>query len=150
MQALTADTRGILNPQEGAAHFTLSRYAPSPAVAARVERFWIVDWDLRGRSPFTQDVLPHPCVNVVFEQGIGRVYGLVRNKFSRRLEGTGMALGTKFRPGAFAAFVDVPMARLVGRSLALTEAFGPDAARLERDVASHDDRAARMAAIERF
>jgi AraC-like DNA-binding protein len=150
MQVLTADTRGILNPQAGAAHFRLTRHAPSPAVAARVDRHWIVGWDLRGRSPFTQDVLPHPCVNVVFEQGNGRVYGLVKTRFSRRLEGTGMALGTKFRPGAFAAFVDVPMTRLVGRSLSLPEAFGPDAARLEREVASHADPAEQVSAIERF
>src|SRR5689334_8589607 len=101
---LPADTRGSLTPQQGASHFTLPRHAPAPEAANRIERHWIVSWDLRGRSPFTQHVLPHPCVNLVFEQGDGRVYGLVRDKFSRRLEGTGAAIGTKFRPGAFAAF----------------------------------------------
>jgi AraC-like DNA-binding protein len=151
MPVLTADTRGILNPQQGATHFTLTRHAPSPEIAARVERHWIVSWDLRGRSPYTQDVLPHPCVNVVFERGgAGRVYGLVKARFSRRLEGTGMAVGTKFRPGAFAGYVDVPMTRLVGRSLALTEAFGPDAARMERDVSSAASVEEQVAAVERF
>ena len=150
MNVLTADTRGILNPQQGASHFMLTRHAPAPEVAGRVERHWIVSWDLRGRSPYTQEILPHPCVNLVFEQGHGRVYGLVRNRFSRRLEGTGMAVGTKFRPGAFAAFVDVPMTRLVGRSLALTEAFGPEAARLEREVSGHADLTDQVAAVERF
>ncbi|HEY7620442.1 MAG TPA: helix-turn-helix domain-containing protein [Solirubrobacteraceae bacterium] len=167
MPVLTADTRGILNPHEGATHFTLTRHAPSPEIADRVERHWIVTWDLRGRSPYTQDVLPHPCVNLVFEGGErggagraerggtgrpsrGRVYGLVRTTFSRRLEGTGMAVGTKFRPGAFAAYVDVPMTRLVGRSLALTEAFGPHATRLERDVSKAGDVDDQVAAVERF
>ena len=150
MQALTVDTRGILNPQQGASHFTLTRHAPAPEIAAYVDRHWIVSWDLRGRSPFTQDVLPHPCVNVVFEQGHGRVYGLVRDRFTRRLEGTGTVVGTKFRPGAFALFVGVPMARLVGRSIALSEAFGSDVVRLEGAVASTDDLGVQVAAVERF
>jgi AraC-like DNA-binding protein len=147
---LTADTRGILDPQRGGSNFTLTRHAPAPEVAHRIERHWIVSWDLRGRSPYTQHVLPHPCVNLVFEQGDGRVYGLVRDRFSRRLEGTGSAIGTKFRPGAFAAFVDVPMPRLVGRSLALTEAFGAAAERLEHDVRVAADATEHVTAVERF
>ena len=150
MAMATADTRGILNPQRGASHFALTRHAPAAEVAERIDRHWIVRWDLRGRSPFTQDVLPHPCVNLVFQEGEGRVFGVVRHRFSRRLEGAGMAVGTKFRPGAFAAFVDIPMSRLVGRSLPVTEAFGADGARLEREVARHDDEAEQVAAVERF
>jgi AraC-like DNA-binding protein len=149
-RTIAADTRGILNPERGAAHFGLTRHVPSPAVAERVERHWIVRWDLRGRSPYTQEVLPHPCVNLVFQEGEGRVYGIVRTKFSRRLEGAGMAAGTKFRPGAFAAFVDVPMTRLVERSLSLGEAFGPDGQRLEREVGGRGDVAEQVAAVERF
>jgi AraC-like DNA-binding protein len=150
MAIATADTRGILNPQRGASHFALTRHAPAPEVAERIDRHWIVRWDLRGRSPFTQDVLPHPCVNLVFQEGEGRVFGVVRHRFSRRLEGAGMAVGTKFRPGAFAAFVDIPMSRLVGRSVPVAEAFGADGARLERDVACHGDEAEQVAAVERF
>ena len=147
---LTADTRGILNPQLGAAHFGLTRHVPSPEIAERVERHWIVRWDLRGRSPYTQEVLPHPCVNLVFQEGEGRVYGIVPAKFSRRLEGEGVAVGTKFRPGAFAGFIDFPMSRLVARSLSLTEAFGSYGNSLEREVAAHADVADQVAAVERF
>jgi AraC-like DNA-binding protein len=150
MAIATADTRGILNPQRGASHFTLTRHAPTPEVAERVERHWIVRWDLRGRSPFTQDVLPHPCVNLVFENGEGRVYGVVRHRFSRRLEGAGAAVGTKFRPGAFAAFVDIPMSRLVGRSVTVEEAFGVDGAALQGEVTGLADDAEQVAAVERF
>jgi AraC-like DNA-binding protein len=148
---MAVDTRGILNPRLGAAHFGLTRHAPSSEVADRVERHWIVRWDLRGRSPYTQEVLPHPCVNLVFVEGEGgRIHGIVPTTFSRRLEGAGMALGTKFRPGAFATFVDVPMTGLVGRSLSLTEAFGRDGERLERDVAGEADLAEQVACVERF
>lgn len=110
---------------------------------ARVERHWIVRWDLRGQSPFTQEVLPHPCVNLVFEGGEGRVYGVVRSKFSRRLEGAGVGVGTKFRPGAFAGFTDVPMASLVGRSLPARDVFGAE-------IAACDDVVAQVATVERF
>jgi AraC-like DNA-binding protein len=150
MGIATADTRGILNPERGASHFTLTRHAPAPEVAERIERHWIVRWDLRGRSPFTQDVLPHPCVNLVFENGEGRIFGVVRHKFSRRLEGAGMAVGTKFRPGAFAVFVDIPMSRLVGRSVPIAEAFGSDGARLQREVAGQEDEAGQVAVVEGF
>src|ERR1044071_9552344 len=150
MAIATADTRGILNPRRGSSFFTLTRHAPAPEIAERVERHWIVRWDLRGRSPFTQDVLPHPCVNVVFENGEGRIYGVVPERFSRRLEGAGEAVGTKFRPGAFAAFVDVPMSRLVGGSVAIAEAFGSDGERLQREVGRCADDAEQVAAVERF
>jgi AraC-like DNA-binding protein len=150
MAIATADTRGILNPRRGAAYFSLTRHAPGAEVASRVERHWIVRWDLRGRSPFTQDVLPHPCMNVVFEGGEGRVYGVVRHRFSRRLEGVGSAVGTKFRPGAFAAFVSLPMHGLVGRSVPVAEAFGGDGERLQREVAALDDEAEQVACVERF
>jgi AraC-like DNA-binding protein len=150
MAIATADTRGILNPRRGASQFTLTRHAPAPEVAERIDRHWIVRWDLRGRSPFTQDVLPHPCVNVVFEAGEGRIFGVVRHRFSRRLEGAGMAVGTRFRPGAFASFVDIPMSRLVGRSVPVAEAFGADGGRLQRAVAAAGDEAEQVAIVERF
>jgi AraC-like DNA-binding protein len=150
MAITTADTRGILNPQRGASHFTLTRHAPAPDVAQRVDRHWIVRWDLRGRSPFTQDVLPHPCVNLVFQDGEGRVFGVVRHRFSRRLEGAGVAVGTRFKPGAFAAFVDIPMSRLVGRSVPVAEAFGADGVRLQGEVAAEGEQAEQVAAVERF
>jgi AraC-like DNA-binding protein len=150
MGIATADTRGILNPQRGASHFTLTRHAPASEVAERIDRHWIVRWDLRGRSPFTQDVLPHPCVNLVFQDSEGRIFGVVRDRFSRRLEGAGVAVGTRFRPGAFAAFVDLPMSGLVGRSVPVSEAFGADGARLQRDVVALDDEAEQVAAVERF
>jgi AraC-like DNA-binding protein len=150
MAIATADTRGILNPQRAGSQFALTRHAPAAEIAARVDRFWIVRWDLRGRSPFTQDVLPHPCINLVFQDGEGRIFGVVRERFSRRLEGAGMAVGTRFRPGAFAGFVDMPMSALVGRSVPVTEVFGPDGAGLERAVAAADEPTEQVGAVERF
>ncbi len=58
-------THGILNPRAGKAHFTLDRVAPSAELAALVERYWLIRWDLRDAPPFAQETLPHPCVNLV-------------------------------------------------------------------------------------
>ena len=70
----TASHRGILHP--AATPFTLSRHRPAPDLAVFVERHWIVRWDLRGRAPFRQETLPHPCVNIVIERDRARVYGV--------------------------------------------------------------------------
>lgn len=96
-------THGILAPADGRRHFTLTRRLPHPALAARVERHWTVRWDLRGCAPFTQEILPHPCVNLAFQDARGGVFGMVAGRDSRLLTGRSGALGTKFRPGAFAA-----------------------------------------------
>lgn len=151
MEERVTDTRGILHPQAGAQRFALTRHPAGAEVATHVDRHWIVRWDLRGRSPYTQEVLPHPCVNLVFEGGRGRVFGVVRDKFSRRLEGAGSALGTRFRPGAFAGFVATPMTALVGRSVSVVEAFGPDGAALDEAVsAAGEDLAAAVGPVEAF
>jgi AraC-like DNA-binding protein len=137
--------RGILRP--GAAPFRLFRTAPPEDLAAWVEAFWIVRWDLRGQAPHTQENLPHPSVHVVVDPGGARVVGVPRGRFTRVLEGAGGALGTKFHPGAFRAFTDGPVSRLTGRDWAVSEVLGADPAPLERAVAAAgDDEGALVAA----
>jgi AraC-like DNA-binding protein len=146
------DTRGILNPREGAEHFTLTRHAPPPEVAARVERTWIVTWDLRGRPPYTSEVLPHPCVNLAFVSGAGRIWGVVLSKDRRHLSGKGLVVGTKFRPGGFLGFAPhVSQRALAGTSVTLEAAFGRDGGRLERRIAALGaDAAEQAAAVDAF
>jgi hypothetical protein len=108
----TASHRGILNPASGRAHFRLTRHEPAADLAPWVERHWVVRWDLRGREPYLQETLPHPCVNVVVEDRHGWVFGVGTERAGRLLEGRGEAVGTKFRPGAFAPFSPLPVAGL--------------------------------------
>ena len=65
-----ADHRGILNPAEGFEHFRLDRQPPAPDLAPFVEQHWVVAWDLRGRAPYTSEVLPYPSFHVVVEDGV--------------------------------------------------------------------------------
>jgi AraC-like DNA-binding protein len=124
LEAATASTRGILNPAAGRARFTLTRHRPAPDLAFFVERHWIVSWDLRGREPYLQQTLPHPCVNMVVESERARVYGIETQRSGQLLRGRGRAVGTKFRPGAFRPFVDFDAAELTDTSVPIRDLFG--------------------------
>lgn len=154
----TASTLGILGAGRRPLPFTLARYAPSDAVAARVDRHWCTRWDLPDGREHVQEVLPHPCVNLVVHRGIAAVYAIPLQRDARRLTGRGAAVGTKFRPGAFAGLCRVPLAAWRGGSLSLPDAFGPDGGVLEAEllaVAGDGDPdeagvAGTIAAVERF
>lgn len=147
----TTSTAGVLRPDQLGQVFTLARRVPSAAVAGRVERHWITRWDLRGREDHVQEVLPHPCVNLVAYSGIVRVHGIPVARDVRRLSGQGAAIGTKFRPGAFAAFSRIPMPELRDQAATLEQALGPDGRALEAEIlAAIPDVDAVIAAVERF
>jgi AraC-like DNA-binding protein len=146
----TVTTRGILEPGAAAAHFQLTRLPPSPDLAPFVERHWIVAWDLRGRPPFTQEVLPHPCVNLVVEPGLAAVHGVGSGRFARELRMRGRAVGVKFRPGGFRPFVDFDIAELTGRDRPLHVMFGAAGAALAEAIEATPDERAATGVMERF
>jgi AraC-like DNA-binding protein len=115
------DARGIVAPDAGLRRFTLDRLEPSPAVGRFVAWYWRVRWDLRGEAPHTQQVLSHPVVNVVFQDGGGIVVGVQTSISERTLADEGWALGVMFRPAGFSAFGEVP----VDATLPIGDVFGP-------------------------
>jgi AraC-like DNA-binding protein len=127
----TATTRGILEPG-AASTYKLTRFAPSEDVSAYVERHWVVRWGLGPSRRFTQELLPHPCVNLVTEAHGVAVHGIPLARSRHELAGSGMVVGTKFRPGAFAAFTSVAARELMGRSISLRDVLGEDGTALER------------------
>jgi AraC-like DNA-binding protein len=141
---------GILNPHAGERKFHLSRHPPAPDLAAWVERYWIVCWDLTGQPPYVQETLPNACINLVLEKGRSRIYGVARGKSARRLEGTGRAFGVKFRPGAFRSFVNWPISRLTGGSIRLRTVFGAEGESLEDEVLSRPDEGQMVEGFESF
>ena len=88
--------RGVLRPDLAATRFRLAKHAPSQALASFVEYYWIPRWDLRGEPPFTQTILPHPNVHLVFEASGAGIFGVDRRLFSRSLSGLGLAFGVRF------------------------------------------------------
>lgn len=151
MQQQTASTHGILRPDAGRALFELVRRDPAPDVADLVERHWTVSWSLPPGVAFTQEVLPHPCANLVTEADLVAVHGMPLSRGRKQLDGTGCATGTKFRPGALTAFSGRPARTFVDVSLPPATAFGEPGAALERRLASTaGDPDGHVAAVEQF
>jgi AraC-like DNA-binding protein len=141
----TTSTRGILRPEALGRQFALTRTLPPADLADVIERHWVVQWDLRGREPYRSEVITHPCVNLCFELHGAHVYGVQRPKDARTLSGSGWCVGTKFRPGAFAGFVERPISQLTDRFFAVAELFGADGAALAAAGESADGVDAKLA-----
>ncbi len=140
--------RGVLNVPAGQAARGLSRYWPSSDLAPFVEHYWVVRWDLP--APLVAETVPHPSVHLVLEPGRSEIVGVMRSRFSRRLEGRGRVVGTKFLPGAFRAFVRRPVSAFTDARPPATAVFGRPAASLEAEVLAHDDDGPGLALVEAF
>ena len=135
MDARTAASRrGILDPRRGDARFTLARFDPAPDLAALVDRYWTVRWDLRGQPPHVQETLSYPQVNLVIGTHQPGIFGATTKRFVATLEGDGWVIGTKFRPGGFRPFWRGSVSELTDRSVTIAEAFGEPGAELDAAV----------------
>lgn len=145
--------KGILHPQEQAQHRTLDRLPPGPLVGRFVEWYWIVRWDLRGQPAYLAEVLPHPSVNVTFEQtddSAGAfVNGVYTRKFTRELTGRGRVFGVKFWAGGFGAFTGRDVGAVRDKVLSLGEVFD-DAERLTDMVLAEPTDERRRAVVEAY
>lgn len=140
----TASEHGIL-PARDSAH-TLQRVPAPPDLADLVERFWLVSWDLPAGHRGEVTLVPHPCVNLVFDAGQVWITGVGRDRFTYRYEGTGRVFGVKFRPGGFAPCWREPVATLTGRTVPLAAWWGEVAAdRFAADLAAARDLATLVA-----
>ncbi|GAA4490429.1 helix-turn-helix domain-containing protein [Gluconacetobacter tumulicola] len=82
-----------------------------------IEHFWWVQWSTeQGQS---SEVLSYPSVHIVFEKQHAEIVGIVRKKFTRRLEGDGEVFGIKFRPAMFRQCDSTSACKLTDRTLPL-------------------------------
>jgi AraC-like DNA-binding protein len=133
----TAPPRGVLRSSAAAdpTRYQHARYHPSPDLAAHVEHFWSVQWDLRGLPPERAETLPHPSVHMIFERNAAaRIAGVSRKKFTRVLEGRGGVIAAKFTPGGFYPFSGIPVSTLKDTTVSLRDVFGKAGDALERNV----------------
>jgi AraC-like DNA-binding protein len=146
------EARGLLRqPQTPGGHFHHARLAPSPELAALVQHFWIVRWDLRGHPPQTRENLPHPNVHLTLVPGESCIYGVQTGRFTRVLQGRGGVFGIKFRPGAFRPFLKRSVSSLRNRTMVPRDLFNAAADGVEAAVAAASpDDAAMTAAAEDF
>jgi AraC-like DNA-binding protein len=143
-------SRPIITPRSAAQVTGMVRVAPAEDLADVVEQHWIVRWDYRGRKPVREEVLPDPCVNLSVEPAGRFLYGVGRGRSLHQLEGKGMVIGTKFRPGGFSGFRPGPVSELSGRVLTLPEAFGSAGAGLDLALVQAPDVPAIVDAVSQF
>lgn len=144
------DARGIVAPERGLQKFRLDRHEPSTALARFVDRYWIVTWDLRGQEPFTQHVLSHPVVNVVFGADGAIVHGPATTITARTLSGRGRVLGVMFRPAGFRPFLDRALSTITDQSLPAAGVLGDAADDLVELVTGDADQPTLVATVERL
>ncbi|MFC5450455.1 AraC family transcriptional regulator [Paenibacillus aestuarii] len=139
----TPSNKGILHAEAGLQRFTLKRIEPSADLEPFIEHYWVVRWDLRDQTPFSQTILSYPNVNLSFEQENGKqfsgVYGVPQTTYTRNLRGEGRVLGIKFKPGGFYPFWQQPISMLTGRILSFEGAFGVSAQQLEQMMFTQED-----------
>ncbi|MCD1259504.1 AraC family transcriptional regulator [Paenibacillus athensensis] len=149
-----ASDKGILQAEAGRRKFALSRFEPAPELAVWIEHYWAVRWDLRGEEPYRQIVLSYPSFNIAFENERTRtfcgIYGVPGQPYVRHLEGEGLVLGVKFRPGGFYPFSRQPAAALTGKTAPLGDVFGAEAEALGERLLALDDEAEMAGLAERF
>ena len=142
--------RGVLHQDLAAGRFQLSRHQPSAALRPFVDFHWIVRWDLSGQQPYEQKILPHPNVNLAFEESGSAVFGVDRKLFVRRIGGHGKALGVRFSPGGFRPFWNAPVSRLTDRTIPAAEVFGIAAEAAQEAIMQAPGDAAMVAQAEEF
>jgi len=140
----TAQPKGVL----------VTRHVPPDDLSDIVERFWIARWDLEGRAPVEQEVLPVPCVNVAFGEHRPGVHGPVTNRFVAHLAGRGSVVGIEFRPAGCRALLRAGLepSHLVDHPLAVGEAFSASSAveSLGTDLATATSDSAKLDHVATF
>jgi AraC-like DNA-binding protein len=142
--------RGLLDWRTGETRFRLTRYVPSNDMAYFVQRYWIVEWDLRGMPAHSQETLTHPCVNLVFERGKSVLVGVETGIATDVLQGQDFVFGIKFKPGAFYPFLNASASTITNTKLKPEAIFGLDIIPLEDLVLSAPDVDAMIAHVEAF
>jgi AraC-like DNA-binding protein len=143
--------KGVVAPAQARKKFRMERYLPAPALAAFLDHFWIVEWDLEGQPPFVQRTLPYPCVHLVFDSRVrSGIWGVPSGAFDYELKGAGKVCGLRFRPGAFRAILGRPLHTITDQVLGLSEVFPWDALEAERAVLGALDDAGMMAAASQL
>jgi AraC-like DNA-binding protein len=140
---------GVLRHSPSPGSYRHTRYAPAAVLANWVEHFWLESWDLRGREMQTREVLPHPCIHLVFARNRSRIYGVQLSRFVRELKGEDYILGVKFLPGAFYPCLGKPVYSIANTSIPAQQLFN-DAADVEAEVLACSDDRGMVEAASRF
>ncbi|GAB3669383.1 helix-turn-helix domain-containing protein [Actinocorallia lasiicapitis] len=143
----TTSEHGLLNGP--AFDFLLERVPAADALTEYVERHWMTSWSLPDGLSGPVTLLPHPCVNLVYDSGALMAFGVGRELFTYTCEGTGRVFGIKFRPGGFQPFLGRPLAEITDSGVPLAALWGEvDAGLFAHDLSRADGLEELVAAAE--
>lgn len=134
--------RGLVSDRSADQHIQSSLFAPPPALADLVDRFWTARWVLPADATHDIELLGDPCVHIVFEAGRSRIVGVWTMLWRRRLEGHGLIRAAKLRPGCAARVLPNPVGTYTDQITPLRTVFPTLPAHLETDILdapSHED-----------
>ncbi|MDQ6526143.1 helix-turn-helix domain-containing protein [Nocardioides sp. LHD-245] len=109
---------------------SLRRYAPPPALAEAVRRFWVPVWSLPPGERSVQRVLQYPVCQVVVGPGGAQLVGPHAGLSTEELSGSGWVVGVMMQPAAGLALAGGPVADLTDRRRDLATVPGLDASGL--------------------
>lgn len=127
----------VLRPEQLARHVHVRRHECQRTVAAWVEYYWSLRWDLPAGTLFVSQILPDATCSLTLELGSTRpevggdpvvVTGVVTKRFDVDVRGSGRVLGVKFRPGGLAALAHRGVGDLRDRVVPAVDVLGPHVA----------------------
>lgn len=148
--AKAGPARGVLHRPAAGGKMKHTRRAPAPDLAPWIAHYWSVEWNLRGLDPHVVETLPHPNVQLVFENDEATVSGVQTSRFTGVLEERSKVFGVKFRAGGFRAFYRSPVAELADRTVSAAEILGSSVLELGRTVLGRTREPSRLKAADEF
>ncbi|WP_110933936.1 helix-turn-helix domain-containing protein [Paenibacillus bouchesdurhonensis] len=148
MSDLNQLNKGILRLEEAKKNFTIARHIPSEHLRFLIRHYWIVEWNLNGGLTHRQEVLQHPGVNIIFQQGHSHIHGIESKKSTYLLQGEGQIIGVLFRPGAFHCYGGLPMTDFIDRTASISDIFPFDASWAENEIFSQGGMDQKLACLE--
>ncbi len=135
---------GTLAPPP-AGTFEHSRRVPADALRPWIQHYWMVSWKLPTGTSHRAETIPHPNIQLVFDNDGAKIHGVHTSKFSTVLKGSSSVFGVKFRAGAFRHFLGAAVTTIRGRSVPALDVFNQQVLALGRGPAAE-----RIAAANRF
>jgi AraC-like DNA-binding protein len=108
----------------------------APSLGGTFDATWIHKMDDVGAPPMI--ITPDATIDLQWIDGSFRVAGPDMAPKTERPPADGLVIGFRFRPGAAAAWLGLPVADMVGQRLALEDLWGGYARRMADKVRAHD------------
>lgn len=141
------DRSGVLHPAN-LRLYAATIHQPAPPIAAVVDHFWTVAWDLPRGEVIAQHVITDPAVTLTVEAGHVPaelvVTGVHRKAWTRDITGSGNVFAIRLRPAGLAVVSDLTPERIADRTLPVLPARDARLHALMGAVADAPDTASRI------